>query len=88
MSKTVAHPQEQKYHCKECRCYGTLDTQAAQREDQRRLVEQLHTERISQRGIARITGLSRTTVIKWLKKDPDDGRTSIAVAVAAGRRDG
>lgn len=59
---------QQKYHCKDCRCYGTLDTHDAQREDQRRLVEQVQMERVSQRGIARITGLSRTTVITWLKK--------------------
>ena len=59
---------QQKYHCKDCRRYGTLDTQQAQRDAQRRLVEQLHTERVSQRGIARITGLSRTTIINWLKK--------------------
>ena len=59
---------QQKYHCKACHRYGTLDTYEAERERQRHLVEQLHTERVSQRGIARITGLSRTTIIKWLKK--------------------
>ncbi len=59
---------QQKYHCKDCRRYGTLDTHHAERERQRQLVEQLHTERVSQRGIARSTGVSRTTIIKWLKK--------------------
>ena len=61
---------QQKYHCKDCRRYGTLETQDAKRQQQRRMIEQLHTERVSQRGIARITGLSRTTIIKWLKKSP------------------
>lgn len=61
---------QQKYHCKACNRYGTLETQAAARERQQHLVEQLHSERVSQRGIARITGLSRTTIIKWLKKSP------------------
>lgn len=59
---------QQKYHCKACRRYGTLDTQEAKREQQRQMIERLHTERVSQRGIARITGLSRTTIIKWLTK--------------------
>ncbi len=59
---------QQKYHCKECRRYGTLDTQEAKRQQHRQMIEQLHTEPVSQRGIARITGLSRTTIIKWLKK--------------------
>ncbi len=59
---------QQKYHCKTCNSYGTLDTHAAHRQQQRALVEQLHSERVSQRGIARITGLSRMTVIAWLKK--------------------
>jgi transcriptional regulator of acetoin/glycerol metabolism len=32
------------------------------------LVEKLHLERVSQRGIARVTGMSRSTIIKRLKK--------------------
>lgn len=59
---------QQKYHCKACNRYGTLETQAADRQRQRHLVEHLHHERVSQRGIARITGVSRTTIITWLKK--------------------
>jgi transposase-like protein len=59
---------QQKYHCKACNRYGTLDTRQAERERQQQLVEQLHHARVSQRGIARITGVSRTTIIKWLKK--------------------
>ncbi len=59
---------QQKYHCKDCRRYGTLDTQEAKRQQQRQLIEQLHTERVSQRGMARITGHSRTTISTWLKK--------------------
>jgi transposase-like protein len=59
---------QQKYHCKGCHRYGTLETHEAERERQRQLVAQLHTERVSQRGIARITGVSRTTIIQWLKK--------------------
>ncbi len=58
---------QQTYHCKDCRRYGTLDTYEAKRQQQRHRVAQLHTARVSQRGIARTTGLSRTTVMKWLK---------------------
>jgi transposase-like protein len=79
---------QQKYHGKECRCYGTLDTYAVHRQDQGRLVEQLHTERVSQRWMARITGGSRTTVIKWPKKDLDDGRTAATATDTTRRRDG
>ena len=59
---------QQKYHCKDCHFYGTLATKDAEREAQRRLVEHLHLERLSQRAIARITGMSRSTIIKLLKK--------------------
>jgi insertion element IS1 protein InsB len=32
------------------------------------LVEKLHRERVSQRGIARVNGISRPTIIRWLRK--------------------
>jgi hypothetical protein len=32
------------------------------------LVEQLQRERVSQRGIVRVTGVSRSTIIRWLRK--------------------
>ncbi|NJO07777.1 MAG: IS1 family transposase [Chloroflexaceae bacterium] len=32
------------------------------------MVEQLHRERVSQRGIARVTGVTRPTIIRWLRK--------------------
>lgn len=35
---------------------------------QMQLVERLHQERVSQRGIARIAGVSRPTIIAWLRK--------------------
>ena len=59
---------QQKYHCKQCNCYGTLDTKDQQRAEQKCLVERLHLERLSQRAIARVTGMSRSTIIKILKK--------------------
>ncbi len=54
---------QQKYHCKSCNFYGTMDIKQAEREHKRFLVEKLHQERLSQRAIARITGMSRSTII-------------------------
>src|SRR5918912_1052814 len=58
----------QKFHCKDCNAYGTLDTKDQERADKRATVEQLHLERLSQRAIARTTGMSRMTVAAILKK--------------------
>jgi len=58
----------QKYHCRSCHFYGSLTTQDPQRTAPRELVERLHLERVSQHGIARLTGTSRTTIIWMLKK--------------------
>ena len=58
----------QKYYCKSCGFSGTLITQDDARAQRQELVEKLHLERISQRGIARLSGMSRTTVIALLKK--------------------
>jgi insertion element IS1 protein InsB len=58
----------QQYHCRECGVYTTTDTQEQKRQAQMELVERLHSERVSQRGIARVTGVSRPTIIAWLRK--------------------
>jgi transposase-like protein len=58
----------QKYHCKACGVHTTTDDAARERAAQQALVDQLHLERVSQRGIARLTGMSRSTIIKRLKK--------------------
>src|SRR3977135_194315 len=61
---------QQKMHCKECNFYSTLDIQQAQRDEHYRQVERLSLERLSQRAIARITGLSRMTVAALLAPKP------------------
>lgn len=58
----------QKYHCKMCGAHTTTDAAAREYAAKRELLEKLLLERVSQRAIARITGLSRSTVIKYLKK--------------------
>jgi transposase-like protein len=59
---------QQKYYCKACSFCGTLDTKDEERIEKKQLVEKLHREQVSQRGIARITGLSRNTIAKILKQ--------------------
>jgi len=59
---------QQKFHCKDCNFYGTLDTKEDERRHQQQTVERLHQERLSQRAIARITGMSRNTIAALVKK--------------------
>jgi len=65
----------QKYHCKTCGVPTTTDDAARERAAKEALVEKLHLERVSQRGIARLTGMSRSTIIQRLKK-----RSSVRLA--------
>ena len=61
----------QKFHCKACNMYGTLDTQTAVRRQRKALAEHLQCERLSQRAIARTLKMSRRTVAQVWKKKPD-----------------
>ena len=58
----------QKYHCKTCDFYGTLNTQEEKQMKKEALIEKLLCERVSQRGIARSAGVSRNRVIAIIKK--------------------
>ena len=58
----------QKMQCNICNFHSTIDTKMEERAKKMADVERLHHERVSQRGIARVTGVSRSTIIKWLKK--------------------
>jgi transposase-like protein len=60
----------QKYHCKACGVHTTTDAAARERAAKEAMVDNLPLERVSQRGIARLTGMSRSTIIKRLKKRP------------------
>ena len=62
---------QQKFYWKDCNAYGTLDTKQQERAHKQATVEKLHLERLSQRAIARTTGMSRMTVAAILKKSPD-----------------
>ena len=58
----------QKYHCKSCNFYGTLVTQEEKQKMKEALIEKPLRERVSQRGIARLAGVSRCRVISVIKK--------------------
>ena len=62
---------QQKFHCKGCNFYGTLDTKEQERAQRWATVEKLYLERLSQRAIARSVGMSRNTLSARLKKSPD-----------------
>jgi transposase-like protein len=59
---------QQKFHCKDCNAYGTLDTKEQERAHKQATVKKLRQERLSQGAIARTTGMSRMTVAAILKK--------------------
>lgn len=57
-----------RYHCKDCHFYGTISQVAQQRAERYEQVEKLFLERTSLRGIQRVTGVSRPTLSKLVKK--------------------
>ena len=58
---------DQKYHCKTCESYGTLNAQRGDDERTRTQVRRAVLERISLRGIERLFGISRRTVLDWIE---------------------
>jgi hypothetical protein len=48
---------QQQYHCRACGIYTVTDDRARERAIKMKLVEKLHRERVSRRGIARATGI-------------------------------
>ncbi len=54
--------------CKDCQHYGTISEVAQQRAQRYQQVEKLLLERTSLRGIQRVTGVSRPTLSKLIKK--------------------
>lgn len=56
----------QKFRCNDCQRYGTLKEEVSHRQRVRTAVERAFTERVSLRGLARVFGVSRTTITRWL----------------------
>jgi len=69
--------------------YSTLDIKSEEREFRLKTAENLQTERVSQRGIARSLRMSRTAIRKNLKKrDPPDLRNGSCLKKMPGFGDG
>jgi transposase-like protein len=59
---------KQKYHCKSCDKYGTLDAALGYSEERKEEILKAYFERPSMRGIERVFGVARQTVSTWLKQ--------------------
>jgi IS1 family transposase/transposase-like protein len=59
---------DQKYHCKTCRSYGTLNTQRGSAQAVRQQVKRALLERVSLRAIQRLWGVSRPTLAVWIER--------------------
>jgi transposase-like protein len=59
---------EPKYQCTACRYQAVFTPAAARKAAQYAQVEKLLVERVSQRAIVRLTGVSRPTIVKLAKK--------------------
>jgi hypothetical protein len=55
-------------HCRACGVYTVTGDRARERVIKMEIVDKLHRERVSQRGMARVTGISRPTIKRWLRK--------------------
>lgn len=60
----------QQYLCKDCRKSGVLDPKNRYSEAEKEQILAAYQERPSMRGIARVYGVSRRTLSRWLKKSP------------------
>ncbi len=61
----------QKYHCKSCSAYGTLNPSVPYIPERKAEILRAYHERASLRGIERTFGVARQTVAKWLKEKAD-----------------
>lgn len=58
----------QKYHCHDCKSYGTLHAQRGHSQQTRSQVKRAVLERLSLRAIERVFGVSRRTVLTWIEQ--------------------
>ena len=62
---------KQKYHCKNCHYYGTLELEEKYSPERKAEILRAYQERSSLRGISRTFGVARQTVSKWLTEKAD-----------------
>ena len=59
----------QKFHCHNCKAYGTLDAQGHYSEDEKATILRAYRERASMRGVERIFGTARQTLARWILEE-------------------
>ena len=62
----------QRYKCKDCGCNYTRSTLSRTPLDLRVKCIRLYLEGVGFRGISRLTGVTHTTVMRWIKQLGDD----------------
>lgn len=77
---------DQKFHCKSCDRYGTLQAQKGYDKKRREQVKRALLERVSLRGIGRIFQMSRHTVSQWLSDWLED-QPSVSHTLVPAERD-
>ena len=75
---------QQKFHCKDCNAYGTLDTKEQERAHKQAPVEKLHLERLSQRAIAR-TQAATSEAVETLREVMNDKSAKGSERIAAAK---
>jgi transposase-like protein len=65
----------QQYWCKDCGHRGVLEPKRGYTEEQKEQILSAYAERSSMRGIQRTFGVSRPTLVSWLKKGRDQPKT-------------
>jgi insertion element IS1 protein InsB len=55
------------YHCKECGAYRVLEPKGSERGQRQEQVLRTYQERASLRGLGRIYGVARQTVMRWIQ---------------------
>lgn len=58
----------QKFHCKSCKRYGTLQAQKSYSQQRQAEVKRSVLERSSLRGLSRIFAMFRQTISRWLHR--------------------
>jgi insertion element IS1 protein InsB len=58
----------EQYHCKACGCYRVLRPKETYSADQKAQILNAYRERMSLRGLQRVFGVWRTTVLRWLQE--------------------
>ena len=73
-----------KYQCTACRYQALFEPAAVSKAVQYAQVEKLLLERVSQRAIVRLTGVSRPTIVRLAKKSADHAATTPQAEPTAG----